>query len=225
MRDALSLLDRALISINEETLKLNYVQKIFGYVDKSSYIDLLEYIFKGDEKTVLDHYRNLYNSGIEPDTFLNDFLEILYYIKNISYIQLQGKNFSLNDNDFKQILSLSKNLDSRDILLFWEYTLKTIKEIKLVSNPNLSIEMFLIQLMYIIKIYTKNKDETFNRKSSESHQNLELKNLKNNEPISQIKNIQQEEEKNKKINKETLNNLYDLIQLCADKKDIKLKYE
>ena len=225
VRDALSLLDRALISINEETLKLNYVQKIFGYVDKSSYIDLLEYIFKGDEKTVLDHYRNLYNSGIEPDTFLNDFLEILYYIKNISYIQLQGKNFSLNDNDFKQILSLSKNLDSRDILLFWEYTLKTIKEIKLVSNPNLSIEMFLIQLMYIIKIYTKNKDETFNRKSSESHQNLELKNLKNNEPISQIKNIQQEEEKNKKINKETLNNLYDLIQLCADKKDMKLKYE
>ena len=225
VRDALSLLDRALISINEETLKLNYVQKIFGYVDKSSYIDLLEYICKGDEKAVLDHYRNLYNSGIEPDTFLNDFLEILYYIKNISYIQLQGKNFSLNDNDFKQILSLSKNLDNRDILLFWEYTLKTIREIKLVSNPNLSIEMFLIQLMYLIRIYAKNKDETFNRKLSESHQNLELKKLKNNEPISQIKNIQQEEEKNKKINKETLNNLNDLIRLCVVKKEIKLKYE
>ena len=225
VRDALSLLDRALISINEETLKLNYVQKIFGYVDKSSYIDLLEYICKGNEKAVLDHYRNLYNSGIEPDTFLNDFLEILYYIKNISYIQLQGKNFSLNDNDFKQILSLSKNLDNRDILLFWEYTLKTIREIKLVSNPNLSIEMFLIQLMYLIRIYAKNKDETFNRKLSESHQNLELKKLKNNEPISQIKNIQQEEEKNKKINKETLNNLNDLIRLCVVKKEIKLKYE
>ena len=29
------------------------------------------------------------------------------------------------------------------------FTLKTIKEIDLVSNPNLSIEMFLIQLMYL----------------------------------------------------------------------------
>ena len=122
-------------------------------------------------------------------------------------------------------MSLSKNLDNRDILLFWEYTLKTIREIKLVSNPNLSIEMFLIQLMYLIRIYAKNKDETFNRKLSESHQNLELKKLKNNEPISQIKNIQQEEEKNKKINKETLNNLNDLIRLCVVKKEIKLKYE
>ena len=69
VRDSLSLLDRAIISNNDDRLSLENVQKIFGYVDKSSYIDLLELIFKGDEELVLKHYRNLYDSGVEPVSY------------------------------------------------------------------------------------------------------------------------------------------------------------
>ena len=151
VRDALSLLDRATISNNGEIQTFESVQKIFGYVDRSSYIDLLEIIFLGDEEKIIHHYRNLYNSGVEPNLFLNDFMEILYYVKNISHIENTGTNFSLNDNDFKKITSLSKKLESGDILLFWEFTLKTLKEINLVSNPNILIEMFLIQLTHLKK--------------------------------------------------------------------------
>ena len=50
VRDALSLLDRATISNNENSLTFEDAQNIFGYVNKSSYIDLLEIIFLGDEK-------------------------------------------------------------------------------------------------------------------------------------------------------------------------------
>ena len=78
-------------------------QKIFGYIDKSSYIDLLEIILIGDEEKIINHYRNLYNSGVEPSIFLNEFLEILYLVKNISYIENEGTNFSLNDNDYKKL--------------------------------------------------------------------------------------------------------------------------
>ena len=125
VRDALSLLDRALISTNHDLLSFKNVQEIFGYVDKSSYIDLLELVFKGDEVSVLNHYKNLYNSGVEPNNFLNEFLEILYFVKNISNIKSQGKSFTLNDGDYRKILSLSKKLKSSDILLFWQFTLKT----------------------------------------------------------------------------------------------------
>jgi len=151
VRDALSLIDRATISNNENSLTFEDTQKIFGYVNKSSYIDLLEIIFLGNEEKIINHYRKLYNTGIEPDLFLNDFLEILYYLKNIFYIKNEGSNFTLNDNDYKKITSLSKELDPSEILLFWEFTLKTLREIKLVANPNLLIEMFLIQLTYLKK--------------------------------------------------------------------------
>ena len=225
VRDSLSLLDRAIISNNDDRLSLENVQKIFGYVDKSSYIDLLELIFKGDEELVLKHYRNLYDSGVEPNNFLNEFLEILYYIKNISNIKIEGTNFSLNDNDYKKISHVSKNIKTEHTLLFWEFTLKTIKEINLVNNPNLSIEMFLIQLMYLSNRNSKSNEEPEETKNT-SFKRKDLQSLKiNTEAVSQIKNIKQEEAKVEKKNNETINSLNDIIRLCLEKKEMKLKFE
>ena len=224
VRDALSLLDRALISTNHDLLSFKNVQEIFGYVDKSSYIDLLELVFKGDEVSVLNHYKNLYNSGVEPNNFLNEFLEILYFVKNISNIKSQGKSFTLNDGDYRKILSLSKKLKSSDILLFWQFTLKTIKEINLVSNPNLSIEMFLIQLIYLTHKDIKSNNHSINSEKK-NLDNLEVKNNKNVDLVNQLKNIKQEEENIEKKIREKLSSLDDIIQMCIKKKEMKLKYE
>ena len=224
VRDALSLLDRATISNNKNPLTLEDAQKIFGYVNKSSYIDLLEIIFLGNEEKIINHYRKLYISGIDPDLFLNDFLEILYYLKNISLIENEGSNFTLNDNDYKKINSLSKELEPNTILLFWEFTLKTLKEIKIVANPNLLIEMFLIQLIYL-----KKKNVTQNNRQNKIEntpiKNVEVKNTVNKDVVNQIKNIKQEEEKIEKNKTLEINNLQDLIKMCVQKKELKLKYE
>tara|TARA_Y100000591_G_C21826033_1_gene696721 strand:+ start:299 stop:1909 length:1611 start_codon:yes stop_codon:yes gene_type:complete len=224
VRDALSLLDRVSISNTNNLVSLDIVQKIFGYIDKSSYIDLIELIFTGDEDNVLKHYKNIYNSGVEPSNFLNEFLEILYYLKNISHISVQGTSFLLNDIDYKKIKNLSKQLPTSQILLFWEFTLKTIKEISIVSNPNLSIEMFLIQLIYITKKNVKKKnDETKTQINNYKYENS--KSTKNKDAVSQIKNIKQEHEKIEKNDNEILNSLEDLIKISTEKKEMKLKYE
>ena len=103
------MLDRALISNSKNILTLNEAQKIFGYTDKSSYIDLVNILLKGDENSVITHYRSIYTLGVQPINFLNEFLEILYYIKNISNITLHGSIFSLNDDDYKKILQSTKS--------------------------------------------------------------------------------------------------------------------
>ncbi len=227
VRDALSLLDRALISNNNNPLDFDTVQKIFGYVDKSSYLDLLEFIFNGNEKNVIDHYKKIYDSGVEPNIFLNEFLEVLYFLKNISFIKVEGTNFSLNDYDYKRIVSLAKKIEPNDILLFWEFTLKTIKEIHIVSNPHLSLEMFLIQLIYIKnKFSLKNTDKE--HKQTKKIINNEENLMKKNDLISQIKNIKQTDEKPEKKNNEGLINpqsLEDIIKICLEKKEMRLKYE
>ncbi len=224
VRDALSLLDRATISNNDNSLTFEDAQKIFGYVNKSSYIELLEIIFLGDEEKIIDHYRKLYNSGIEPNLFLNDFLEVLYFVKNISYIENVGNNFSLNDSDYKKITSLSKEIDSNALLLFWEFTLKTLKEINIVANPNLLVEMFLVQLTYLKK---KNviQDNQQNELYKSPIKNIDMKNTINKDAINQIKNIKQEEDKIEKKNTLEIKNLEDLINMCLEKKEMKLKYE
>jgi len=246
VRDALSLLDRAMLNQDiKSELDLKEAQKIFGYFDKSYLINLFKFLFKGDEKKVIEVYKTIYNQGIEPKIFLNDFLEILYYIKNISSIKLYGNNFSLNDEEFKEIELISKNVSSEILLLFWQFTIKTLSELEIVSNQNLSMEMFLIRLLYIKGdrfFDSKDKDEVdFNNEKysgnnigkteqfnlNQDEDNLEIK----NKTISQIKNFSQEENSKpeKKIElkliKIEIKNFEELIKLCNEKKELKLKYE
>ena len=227
VRDALSLLDRALISNSENKISIEHLQNIFGYVDRSSYINLFKLIFNGDEPSVLNHYRSLYDSGVEPQVFLNEFLEILYYIKNISYINLDSSSFSLNDSDYNNIKTLSKELLTSEVLLFWEFTLKVIKEIHLVRNPNLSIEMFLIQLMYLSSKNKSNKMKINKNNKSDNFIN-QTKQIKQVDTIDQIKNIKQEEEKIEKkgdVITKNIKNIDELILVCLEKKEMRLKYE
>ena len=243
VRDALSLLDRALISKNEKKeLNLKDAQKIFGYFDKSYLISLFKFLLEGNEKEAINTYRLIYSQGVDPKVFLNDFLEILYYIKNISFIKLDGTNFSLNDEEFKELELISKETNPETLLLFWQFTIKSLDELDIVANQNLSIEMFLIRLLYIKeqKIYNtikssdlnleKNLSSTNNSEKIKFNIDDENKEIKN-KTISQIKNFSQEEtlkseskiEINSKINE--IKNFEELIMLCNSKKELKLKYE
>ncbi len=236
VRDALSLLDRALLSLDSDTeLDLNTAHKIFGYFDKSQLIDLFELVLKGEEIKVIEFYRKIYDQGIEPKVFINDFLELIYYFKNINSLNLESTNFSLNDDEFSKIKEISNNIDSQTLILFWKFTLKTLEELDLVSNQNLSIEMFLIRLMYLKSFKFKDdlylseeKIELLKKNEEKKIIDSEIK----NEPVNQIKNIAQEKKANFKIDKEikaeeqnSINSFNELLNICNKKKEIKLKYE
>jgi len=231
VRDALSLLDRGLVSNSEgEELNLKKAQKIYGYFDKSSLIELFYNLFKGDEDKVINIYRKIYEAGVEPKIFLNDFLEILYFIKNISSIKLDGENFSLNDNEFNEIDKISKTIDSKDIILFWQFTIEAIDELDVVANPNLCVEMFLVRLMHL-KDFKKNYNDSTIAKNKIDNTNNEKKTSANNRIVNQIKNIAQQDEIKPKIKSQKttgklfINSFEELIELCIKKKEIKLKYE
>ncbi len=230
VRDALSLLDRALLSLDENTeLDLNTAQKIFGYFDKSQLIDLFELILKGEEKKVINIYRKIYEQGVEPKVFLNDFLELLYYFKNINSLTLESTNFSLNDEEFSKIKSISNKVETDVLVLFWQFAISSLEELDIVSNQHLSIEMFLIRLMHLqsVKMQKKIEPETEKRETNEIEENII-----SNKTIDQIKNISQEEKNKpqaqteiKAENKILINSFDDLLLICSEKKEIKLKYE
>ena len=233
VRDSLSLLDRALLSAKDnEDISLETVQNIFGHFDKTSIINLLQYILMGNEHDSIKIYRDIYNSGIEPSVFLNDFLEILYYLKNIESLKVNGSNFDLNDEEFKKIQNLNLNIEPETLIIFWEFTIKFIEELKIVSNQNISIEMFIYRLVHL-KGYRKNSEFEKNENviTPNKLNNENLKNIVSNDnsTVNQIKNITQQEEP--KIKKEknneilSINSFEDLIHTCLKKKEMMLKYE
>ncbi|MFL2886492.1 MAG: DNA polymerase III subunit gamma/tau [Candidatus Pelagibacter sp.] len=232
VRDALSLLDRGLISNSAgEELDLKKAQQIYGFFDKSSLIELFHNLFQGEENKVINLYRKLYEAGVEPKIFLNDFLEILYFIKNISSLKLDGNNFSLNDYEFVEIENISKQIDPKSIILFWQFTIETIDELDIVANPNLSVEMFLIRLMYLKDFDNKDRKDLLTAESKIISSDNTKKTLPNNKIVDQIKNISQQDEIKQKIkpqetvSKLSINTFEELIELCIEKREIKLKYE
>jgi len=243
VRDALSLLDRALLTLDKEKeLDLMSAQKIFGYFDKSQLINLFQLIFEGKEKEVLNTYREIYNQGVEPKVFINDFLELLYYFKNIESLSIDSANFALNDDEFNKIKDLSDNVNNETLILFWQFTIKTLEELDVVSNQHLSIEMFLIRLIYLksIKNISNVNYENIVLPNDNTEQTKLKQNKKENdlfgisekaETIGQMKNIVQEKDIKLKESKEIeiqasfINSFDDLLEICSSKKEIKLKYE
>ena len=230
VRDALSLLDRALLSLdNGKELDLNSAQKIFGYFDKSQLIDLFELILRGEEEKVIKIYRKIYDQGVEPKIFLNDFLELLYYSKNINSLTLESTNFSLNDEEFNKIKNISNQIQPDVLILFWQFSIKSLEELDIVSNQHLSIEMFLIRLMHLSSVKQVKQIDT---KPKEENSNSKIEIKSETKIIDQIKNISQEEKKNPEIQTEVkaevktqINSFDELIAICTSKKELKLKFE
>ena len=235
VRDALSLLDRGLLILDKnKELDLKKAQEIFGYFDKARLIDLFSLILQGEEKKVIETYRKIYDQGIEPKIFINDFMELIYYFQNINSLTLESTNFSLNDDEFKMIREISKNIDKEVLILFWQFTIKVLEELDIVSNQNISIEMFLIRLMYLSSLKPKEKNlkkedsAKFLKKADET--NI-ISNFKT-ETINQIKNVVQEEKDKPQVKLEvkdekkiSINSFDDLLKVCNEKKEMKLKYE
>ena len=231
VRDALSLLDRALLSLGKEKeLNIKEAQKIFGYFDKSQLIDLLQLIFEGNEEKVIEIYRKIYDQGVEPKVFINDFLELVYYLKNINSLTLESTNFSLNDEEFKKIKTISTKIGNEVLILFWQFTIRTLEELDIVSNQHLSIEMFLSRLMYLSDFKKVEKNVKKVDSSTTENENINIET--NNDTINQIKNVVQEKKTKpeiqseiKGLNKTLINSFLDLVNVCVLKKEMKLKYE
>ena len=252
VRDGLSLLDRALITqkIEQKELNLESAQKIFGYFDKSHLIELMKLVFQGKEEQALLKFRSISDLGIDPKIFLNDFLEILYFMKNINIFGKNEISFLLSDNQTNEIEQLSSQVDIETLIMFWQFGIKSLEELNIVSNQNLSIEMFLIRLIHLKEIpkleELLNSKETSQDKTS-SKKTETLSNIKNeikkdiiketNQSTDQIKNVIQEKKEildndktfklpnENKNSTETVSNFDNLISLCLKHKEMQLKYD
>ena len=62
---------------------------------------------------------------------------------------MDSTNFELNDGEFDKIKEISQNVKNEILILFWQFCIKSLSELEIVSNQHLSIEMFLIRLIHL----------------------------------------------------------------------------
>jgi len=244
VRDSISLLDRALVSqpISENKfIEDTDVRDMLGLADKSKVISLFKEVLRGNEKNALKYLNDLINVGLDAKNFLNDILEVLYlFSRRISLGPIE-KDMSISESEVQMLDEYSKNINMQDIGLFWQFTIKTIDDLRIVGNENLTLEMYIIQLIHLKNIDERkelssdesNKDNSsnenligkkFDEKQLETNIPNQIKNqLKNTNQIktSPIKSLLKD---NKKLKIE-ISNFQDLINQANKEKEIELKYD
>ncbi|KRO60149.1 MAG: hypothetical protein ABS01_04340 [Pelagibacteraceae bacterium BACL5 MAG-120705-bin12] len=148
---------------------------------------------------------------------------------------MESTNFSLNDEEFSKIKEISNTVDSEVLILFWQFTIKTLEELDIVSSQHLSIEMFLIRLMHLSGLKQKseiNVDQNLTQKKTSPKENDDVEIRASTQTLDQIKNITQEKKAKPLLNDDAkgierleINSFENLLEVCNLKKEIKLKYE
>ena len=243
VRDSISLLDRALISqsINEnKQIEEPDVRMMLGLADKSKVISLYGEVLSGNEKSALNILKELINDGLDAKNFLNDILEVLYlFSRRISLGQIE-KDMSVSEAEVQMIDQYSKNIDMQDIGLFWQLTIKTIDDLRIVGNENLSLEMYIMQLVHLKSIDSKKQISNFENESSQTSSDNLIGKKNNDQPAENIPNQIKNQLKNinqiktspiKNLSKENqktkieIKSFQDLINLANREKEIELKYD
>ena len=243
VRDSISLLDRALISqsINEnKQIEEPDVRKMLGLADKSKVITLFKEVLSGNEKNASSILNELINDGLDAKNFLNDILEVLYlFSRRISLGPIE-KDMSVSEAEVQMIDQYSKNIDMQDIGLFWQLTIKTIDDLRIVGNENLTLEMYIMQLVHLKNIDTKKQVSNLENESGQiSNDTLVGKKIDDqtvdnipNQIKNQLKNINQiKTNPIKNLSKESqstkieITSFQDLINLANKEKEIELKYD
>ena len=244
VRDAISLLDRSLISQSldqNSEIKESDVREMLGLADRTKIISLFKEVLNGNEKESLRYFKELSKDGIDARNFLNDILEILYlFSRRISLGPIE-KDMSISETEVQMVDKYSKNIDMQDIGLFWQLTIKTIDDLRIVSNENLSLEMYIMQLIHLKNI--ENKDENLNNKIENKNEqkqkdliggSLSSENVENNFSTSTKNQLKSTEQiKNnplKTLSSDTKKNIeitsfQDLIDQANKEKEVELKYD
>ena len=248
VRDSLSLLDRTLVDqhITEKEIDEPFVRKMLGIANRSKILELINYIFQGDQKKSIKQLREMINEGIEPANLLNDFLEIIYFILQKKSLGNFDSNLSISDSEIDMINLISKDVDISTLIIFWQFILKGLDELSIVSNSILSLEMMVVRLIHlkdmpsyegildsINKSNLKNDNDNV---ISEKYTKVDIKEKNEINKISkdQIKNTLQTKPElgstnpNKLIeekNLEHISSFEDLIKLSSIKKEVELKHD
>ena len=243
VRDSISLLDRALISqsINEnKQIEEPDVRKMLGLADKSKVITLFKEVLSGNEKNASNILNELINDGLDAKNFLNDILEVLYlFSRRISLGPIE-KDMSVSEAEVQIIDQYSKNIDMQDIGLFWQLTIKTIDDLRIVGNENLTLEMYIMQLVHLKNIDTKKQVSSLENESSQMSSDSLIGKRIDDQPVDNIPNQIKNQLKNinqiktspiKNLSKESqstkieITSFQDLINLANSEKEIELKYD
>ena len=145
VRDALSLLDQAIVSSNGK-LCTNEIKQLLGYSQQNYALQLLQALGKLAPHTMLTISKKIAMEG-GPFHYVLD--ELLHYLHQISICQnvINSDEFLINSSE---IQVLANQFSPEDTQLFYQICIKNQEDMHLAPSPAIAFDMMLLR-MYAFK--------------------------------------------------------------------------
>lgn len=149
VRDGLSILDQAM-ALSQGAITADQVRGMLGLADRSQLLDLMEHILSGQIDKCLDNAANLYRVGADPETILNDLLDITHLMSKFQAVKAPPATVEPNmtTSERSRAADIGTKAGIPALNRMWQILLKGIGELQYAPNPQAAAEMVLIRLCY-----------------------------------------------------------------------------
>ena len=233
VRDALSILDQAIITHNlmGEKVTEDKVRTMLGLADDTKIVDLMSYIVEGNIEKSINAVEEIFDIGADPKLVLHSLLDVCYLMTRTKTLGKISKDLSVSESDAERLNVMVKDLDITYLTMLWHFLIKGLEDLNLYPNLSIAFQMLLTRLCHLKNmpdpqsVYEYKEESKINTKHNKtSNQKINL------QSTTQIKNVSQEIESPKQnLNQNNLtskiNSFEELISLVEKNKEIQLKFD
>jgi DNA polymerase III subunit gamma/tau len=147
VRDALSLLDQALVQADEGMhVSSEVVRDMLGLADRQATLALFENVISAQLSEALLAFRTLYGYGADPSQIMGDMLD---YCHATSVAKVLGAEATrLPKEPSERVAALGAQLSAGTLSRLWTLMLKAFEEIRRAPDPSAAMEMALVRFCY-----------------------------------------------------------------------------
>lgn len=166
MRDALSLLDQAIILDNSNCIKAETVSKMLGLSNRDILFAMYEKLFDGALQDSINLLHSLYEHGANPLYITQDLIDILYWVICIKQLPNLANDKNWPQADREKGAQLATKLPLSVLLQSWDLMQKAYEDVKLSHQPNQALDVALMRLVFVKDILSSSGTGNINKNSS-----------------------------------------------------------
>ena len=148
VRDALSLLDQAIVSGDGEVTEA-VVQEMLGLADRGRTLDLFEALLTGDIASALENLRHQFAYGADPLVVLQDLLELTHWLTRLKAVPGAADVDARTQAEQERGADIADKVPMSVLVRFWQMLLKGLGESQVAPDPITAVEMILVRLAYV----------------------------------------------------------------------------
>lgn len=149
MRDALSLLNQAIMLSGSDVISAVITQTMLGLSNRDSLFSIFELLFQGNVDQAINTLHTIYENGGDALLIAQDLIYILYWVICLKNVPSLANNMAWSEADREKGKKLADLIPTGALLQSWDLMQKSYDDIKNSFQPSQALDIALMRLAFV----------------------------------------------------------------------------